>query len=107
MLRSSFVTEGDDSSSSDNGNNREFGRIGRRYIGVKEKRDKLWTEITKDLVVREAIERAGYEYEETEYFYYIFEYLRYVCSVPLFFGYGLFQGFCANNAFRPPFLMQI
>ncbi|KAL1998230.1 hypothetical protein VTN02DRAFT_6572 [Thermoascus thermophilus] len=75
--RSSFVTEGDDSSSSDNGNNRELGRIGRRYIGVKEKRDKLWTEITKDLVVREAIERAGLEYEETEHFYYIFEYLRY------------------------------
>ncbi|KAF4182932.1 hypothetical protein CNMCM8927_009036 [Aspergillus lentulus] len=53
------------------------GRIGRRYIGVKDKRDRLWTEITKDLVVREAIERAGYEYEETESFYYIFSYLGY------------------------------
>ncbi|RHZ61338.1 uncharacterized protein CDV56_107830 [Aspergillus thermomutatus] len=53
------------------------GQIGRRYIGVKDKRDRLWTEITKDLVVKEAIERAGYEYEETESFYYIFSYLRY------------------------------
>ncbi|EDP51644.1 hypothetical protein KXX16_009381 [Aspergillus fumigatus] len=53
------------------------GRIGRRYIGVKDQRDRLWTEITKDLVVREAIERAGYEYEETDSFYYIFSYLGY------------------------------
>lgn len=43
-------------------------------------KDRLWTEITKDLVVREAIERAGYEYEETEQFYYIFAYLHYVRS---------------------------
>ncbi|KAL1970969.1 hypothetical protein VTN77DRAFT_2803 [Rasamsonia byssochlamydoides] len=53
------------------------GRIGRRYTGTKGKRDRPWTEITKDLVVREAIERAGYEYEETDDFYYIFDYLRY------------------------------
>lgn len=38
----------------------------------------LWTEITKDLVVREAIEEMGYDFEETEYFYYIIQYLRYV-----------------------------
>lgn len=38
----------------------------------------MWTEITKDLVVREAIERLGYEYEETEYFFYVMEYLKYV-----------------------------
>jgi hypothetical protein len=56
---------------------RKHGRIGRRYIGVKDKRDRLWTEITKDLVVKEAIERAGYEYEETDSFYYIFSYLGY------------------------------
>jgi len=41
-----------------------------------------WTEITKDLVCREAIEQLGYEYEETDWFYYIVEYLSYVC--PLF-----------------------
>jgi hypothetical protein len=62
---------------------RKHGRIGRRYIGVKDKRDRLWTEITKDLVVKEAIERAGYEYEETDSFYYIFSYLRYVSLGPL------------------------
>ncbi|KAL3417148.1 hypothetical protein PVAG01_11148 [Phlyctema vagabunda] len=37
----------------------------------------LWTEITKDLVVREAIEEMGYDFEETEYFYYVIQYLRY------------------------------
>ncbi|OIW30566.1 hypothetical protein CONLIGDRAFT_283852 [Coniochaeta ligniaria NRRL 30616] len=44
---------------------------------VKEKRSDMWTEITKDLVSRSAIEEMGYEYEETEYFYYILTYLRY------------------------------
>ncbi|OJJ48385.1 hypothetical protein ASPZODRAFT_1579904 [Penicilliopsis zonata CBS 506.65] len=53
------------------------GRIARRYTGIKDKRDRLWTEITKDLVVKEAIERSGYEFEETELFYYVFSYLRY------------------------------
>jgi hypothetical protein len=38
----------------------------------------MWTEITKDLVLREAVEEMGYEYEETEYFFYVMEYLRYV-----------------------------
>ncbi|KAJ5665144.1 uncharacterized protein N7477_007592 [Penicillium maclennaniae] len=41
-----------------------------------EPRDERWTEITKDLVVREAIERLGYEFEETRTFYYIFSYLK-------------------------------
>lgn len=44
----------------------------------------LWTEITKDLVAKEAIEELGYDYEETEFFYYILQYLRYVSSIPLF-----------------------
>ncbi|KAL5003631.1 hypothetical protein BDV10DRAFT_1026 [Aspergillus recurvatus] len=52
------------------------GKVGPRYVGVKDRRDRLWTEITKDLVVREAIERAGYEYEEFDSFYYIFSYLH-------------------------------
>ena len=38
----------------------------------------MWTEITKDLVVKEAIEEVGYEFEETEFFFYVMEYLRYV-----------------------------
>ncbi|RCI08667.1 hypothetical protein L249_4664 [Ophiocordyceps polyrhachis-furcata BCC 54312] len=37
----------------------------------------LWTEITKDLVVREAIEQLGYEYEETKVHFYIPDYLQY------------------------------
>lgn len=40
----------------------------------------LWTEITKDLVTREAIEELGYDFEETEYFFYIIQYLRYVST---------------------------
>lgn len=47
--------------------------------GSKEQRDERWTEITKDLVVREAIEQLGYEFEETRMFYYIFSYLDSVC----------------------------
>lgn len=43
----------------------------------------LWTEITKDLVVREAIEEMGYDFEETEFFYYVIQYLRYVRSLPI------------------------
>ncbi|KAG6021565.1 hypothetical protein E4U41_002456 [Claviceps citrina] len=35
----------------------------------------MWTEITKDLVCREAIEEMGYRYEETKWFFYIMDYL--------------------------------
>ncbi|KAK4136966.1 hypothetical protein BT67DRAFT_432690 [Trichocladium antarcticum] len=41
------------------------------------RRNETWTEITKDLVSREAIKQMGYEFEETEFFYYIVEYLAY------------------------------
>lgn len=47
---------------------------------VKGRRDERWTEITKDLVVREAIERLGYEFEETRFFYYIFSFMKQVSS---------------------------
>lgn len=50
----------------------------RRERGVRRSRglgNELWTEITKDLVTREAIEECGYQFEETDFFYYIFEYL--------------------------------
>ena len=43
-------------------------------------KDKMWTEVTKDLVIKEAVEEMGYEYEETEEFFYVIEYLRYVSS---------------------------
>ncbi|OJD19329.1 hypothetical protein AJ78_00688 [Emergomyces pasteurianus Ep9510] len=76
VRRSKFFVDGDEYAS-DREHTRDRGRIGKRYVGVKDKRDGLWTEITKDLVVKEAIERAGYDYEETQYFYYIFAYLKY------------------------------
>lgn len=41
----------------------------------------MWTEITKDLVLREAIEELRYEYEETKEFFYIMDYLRYVSRI--------------------------
>ncbi|KAL8767816.1 MAG: hypothetical protein Q9209_005810 [Squamulea sp. 1 TL-2023] len=50
---------------------------GRRYVGEKDKKEKMWTEITKDLVTEDAIRHMGYDYEETEYFYYIMSYLKY------------------------------
>ncbi|MCJ1340002.1 hypothetical protein MMC09_005296 [Bachmanniomyces sp. S44760] len=50
---------------------------GRRFVGQKAKEDKMWTEITKDLVIEEAIKESGYDFEETEFFYYVMEYLRY------------------------------
>ena len=49
---------------------------GRRFVAEKE--DVMWTEITKDLVIKEAIEEMGYDYEETEFFFYVMVYLRYV-----------------------------
>lgn len=57
--------------------------VQKRYVDSRRKRDKLWTEISKDLVLREALERSGYEFDETEDFYYVFEYLRYVSCYPL------------------------
>ncbi|KLJ09899.1 hypothetical protein EMPG_14695 [Blastomyces silverae] len=76
VRRAKFHVDGDESAS-DRERSRDQGRIGKRYVGVKDKRSRLWTEITKDLVVKEAIERAGYDYEETQYFYYVFAYLKY------------------------------
>ncbi|PQE11804.1 conserved glutamic acid rich protein [Rutstroemia sp. NJR-2017a WRK4] len=37
----------------------------------------IWTEITKDVVVRDAIEELGYYFEETEFFYFIIGCLQY------------------------------
>lgn len=44
---------------------------------VKSKKKDMWTEVTKDLVLREAIDGMGYRCEETDDFFYIMEYLRY------------------------------
>lgn len=46
---------------------------------VKQRKKDMWTEITKDLVIREAIDSMGYSCEETDDFFYVMEYLRYVC----------------------------
>jgi len=38
----------------------------------------MWTEITKDLVIKEAIEEMNYGFEESENHFYVIEYLQYV-----------------------------
>jgi hypothetical protein len=57
-------------------------RVGLPRAPPKQRLGDLWTEITKDLVVKEAIDELGYDYEETEFFYYILQYLRYVSFSP-------------------------
>lgn len=44
---------------------------------VKQRKKDMWTEITKDLVIREAIDSMGYSCEETDDFFYVMEYLQY------------------------------
>jgi hypothetical protein len=70
VRRSRFIPERDTLSVYEEVSDRRVGRP-RRY-------GDMWTEITKDLVTREAIEELGYDFEETEYFFYVIEYLRYV-----------------------------
>ena len=55
--------------------------IGARWGARHDPRDRLWTEVTKDLVVKEAIREMGYEFEETDDYYYIFKYMEYVSSL--------------------------
>ncbi|KAM0280627.1 hypothetical protein ACHAQH_003934 [Verticillium albo-atrum] len=43
----------------------------------KPKQDQMWTEITRDLVCREAVVECGYDFEETEDFFYVMQYLKY------------------------------
>jgi hypothetical protein len=50
----------------------------REEVPARERKSDMWTEITKDLVSKEAIEYMGYEFDETEYYFYVMEYLRYV-----------------------------
>lgn len=61
------------------------GHGGRRFEAQEDRRDRLWTEITKDLVSEEAIKEKGYEFEETETAYFVMEHLRYVCPPPPLF----------------------
>ncbi|CAG7977444.1 unnamed protein product [Penicillium nalgiovense] len=53
-----------------------IGRISQQVTDPEETRNDRWTEIAKRLVVREAIEHMGFEYEETRTCYYIFSYLK-------------------------------
>lgn len=53
-------------------------QVGRPLPPPRKKVEEMWTEITKDLVVRQAIEERGYDFQEVDDFYYIMEYLRYV-----------------------------
>lgn len=45
------------------------------------RRDRMWTEVTKDLVIKEAIDEMGYDYEETDEHFYVIEYLKYVSLI--------------------------
>jgi hypothetical protein len=89
VRRSKFVPERDSLESYDREYDRERitereevvdRRVGRPAPPPKNRYGDMWTEITKDLVIREAIEKMGYDFEETEYFFYVIQYLRYVCS---------------------------
>jgi translation elongation factor EF-1alpha len=59
----------------------EVGRVAQHVTEPEEMRNDRWTEITKKLIVREAIERMGFEYEETRTSYYIFSFLKSVCII--------------------------
>jgi len=41
----------------------------------------MWTELAKDLVIKEAIIEMDYRYEETDNFFYVIEYLQYVSQI--------------------------
>lgn len=70
---------------------REYERIEETGVGFpltppprapsKRREKDLWTEITKDLVIREAIEELGYDFDETPEYFYIISYLRYVSLI--------------------------
>jgi hypothetical protein len=75
VRRSRFIPERESLTVVDREYERE--EVSDRRIGRPRNRE-MWTEITKDLVVKEAIEEMGYDYEETEYFFYIIQYLRHV-----------------------------
>ena len=45
---------------------------------ASEKSERIWTEITKDLISEEALKTVGHEFEETDDFFYVMEHLHYV-----------------------------
>jgi hypothetical protein len=70
VRRSKFIN-GDDQRATD---------FGLSAPAPSSKKKDMWTEVTKDLVLKEAIDSMGYDYEETDDHYYVMEYLRYVSS---------------------------
>jgi hypothetical protein len=58
-------------------------RPGAFNVKPRKKEKDMWTEVTKDLVLREAIDEMGYSCEETDDFFYVMEYLKYVCCTTL------------------------
>jgi len=74
VRRSKFLTDGQEFPA-------PFDRPMIGHVGPNRSRSKvppdMWTEITKDLVLKEAIDQVGYDYEETDFFYYVMEYLKY------------------------------
>lgn len=61
----------------------EIEQRSRRATPENRQRRQRWTEISKELVVRDAIERYGYEFEEMTQFYYIFSHMEPVSIPPL------------------------
>ncbi|KAF2759056.1 hypothetical protein EJ05DRAFT_485134 [Pseudovirgaria hyperparasitica] len=73
--RSKFITD-DGEYATDFGSSRSSQKAIAPPHPPKPKED-MWTEVTKDLVLEDAIKTMGYEYEETDSFFYVMEYLRY------------------------------
>ena len=67
---------------------RKLSRSGAAMPAPPRKPD-MWTEMTKDLVVRQAIEALGYDYEETDFHFYVMQYLQYVRFCPPHFFFFL------------------
>jgi hypothetical protein len=94
VRRSKFIPERDSMAVYDREREYEREEVTDRRVAIslppRNKYGDMWTEITKDLVVREAIEELGYDYEETEYFFYVMQYLKYVSlGFPYLMGFKL------------------
>jgi hypothetical protein len=57
----------------------------RRVVRPATPQPEMWTEITRDLVSRRALDRRGYTYEATKYFFYVMDYLSQVSCFPYSF----------------------
>ena len=69
----------------------------RRYVKQEDPRERLWTEITVDLVSEEAIRERGYEYTRSGGNYYVYKYLKYVSVMADIFPYDTLR-YMLDNA---------